>query len=58
MGGGYVIRAVQPGHVVSVLDLDKGGTIDAMAILEKEFGKQITTRNWNTVEKIHKLLAS
>ena len=25
---------------------------DAMKFLEKEFGKSITTRNWNTVEKI------
>jgi uncharacterized protein (DUF1697 family) len=56
LGGGYVIRAVRPGHIESVLDLAKGGTIDAMAILEKEFGTHITTRNWNTVEKIHKLM--
>lgn len=28
------------------------GTTDAMKILEKEFGKKITTRNWNTVVKI------
>jgi uncharacterized protein (DUF1697 family) len=58
LGGGYVIRAVWPGHVESVLDLAKGGTIDAMAILEKEFGKEITTRNWNTVEKIYKLMTA
>jgi uncharacterized protein (DUF1697 family) len=30
-------------------------TVDAMAILEKEYGKGITTRNWNTVEKLLKL---
>lgn len=30
-------------------------TVDAMAFLEKEFGKGITTRNWNTVEKLLKL---
>ena len=29
-------------------------TTEAMSILEKEFGKQITTRNWNTIEKIIK----
>ena len=27
-------------------------TVDAMAFIEKEFGKNVTTRNWNTVEKI------
>jgi uncharacterized protein (DUF1697 family) len=39
----------------SVLDLSKGsGTVDAMAIIEKEFGKLVTTRNWNTIEKMLK----
>jgi len=41
--------------VFSVLDLEKAGTVDAMNILEKEFGKNITTRNYNTLEKIAKL---
>ena len=42
--------------IFSVLDLAKAGTPDAMTILEKEFGKNITTRNWNTIIKsIHKL---
>ena len=41
--------------IYSVLDLSKGsGTVDAMAIIEKEFGKQVTTRNWNTIEKMLK----
>ncbi len=31
------------------------GTTDAMRIVEKEFGKQITTRNWNTLVKIAEL---
>jgi len=30
------------------------GSVDAMEILDKEFGKGITTRNWNTVLKIAK----
>jgi uncharacterized protein (DUF1697 family) len=29
-------------------------SVDLMAFLEKHFGKQITTRNWNTIEKILK----
>lgn len=38
--------------VFSVLDLDKSKTVEGMKILEKEFGKHITTRNYNTVVKI------
>jgi uncharacterized protein (DUF1697 family) len=30
------------------------GTVDIMAALEKHYGKDITTRNWNTVQKILK----
>ncbi len=42
-------------ELYSVLDLSKGsGTVDAMAIIEKEFGKLVTTRNWNTVVKMLK----
>lgn len=36
----------------SVLDLTKTHTTDAMQILDKEFGKAITTRNWNTIQGI------
>jgi uncharacterized protein (DUF1697 family) len=42
--------------VISVLDLSKTKTVDGMKSLENIFGKDITTRNWNTVEKIGKLL--
>ena len=46
----------QSGNAVfSVLDLENTGTVEAMSILEKEFGKEITTRNYNTIEKIAKL---
>lgn len=47
-----VLRVIE-GTACSVLTLGKGsGTVDAMAVLEKLFGKQITTRTWNTVQKI------
>ncbi len=40
-------------EVYSVLQLNpKVGSTDGMNILEKHFGKEITTRNWNTVVKI------
>ena len=42
-------------EICSVVDLNLGrGTVEAMGILDKEFGKNITTRNWNTVGKILK----
>lgn len=31
------------------------GSVDAMGMIEKEFGKNVTTRNWNTVEKMLKV---
>lgn len=36
----------------SVLNLEKTKTTDAMAVLDREFGREITTRNYNTVAKI------
>jgi uncharacterized protein (DUF1697 family) len=45
-------------EVCSVLTLSpNSGTTKAMDILEKEFGKNVTTRNWNTVIKIAQLSA-
>lgn len=38
--------------VFSFLDLEKTGTPELMNILEKEFGRNITTRNYNTIMKI------
>ena len=51
----FTIISIMHQTVLSVLDLDKSGTVDAMKILEKEFGNNITTRNWNTVVKIEKM---
>ena len=52
-GGGLEIPLVTKGEVFSVVRLSKRyGTLDAMDFLEKEFGRVITTRNWNTIEKI------
>jgi uncharacterized protein (DUF1697 family) len=51
-GSTTIIEAVST-HVCTVLELSEGtGTADYMNILEEEFGKGITTRNWNTVVKI------
>ncbi len=56
--GDYTILWVSKSEIISALTLTpKVGTVDAMAILEKEFGKEITTRNWNTILKLRPLLA-
>lgn len=41
--------------IFSVLDLSISGTTDAMMILEKHYGKKITTRNYNTILKLNTL---
>lgn len=51
----FKILTVHDGAVFSVVTLKPNrGTTDAMSFLEKEFGKRVTTRNWNTVTKILK----
>jgi uncharacterized protein (DUF1697 family) len=49
----FRILSADTSKVCSVLQLSpKRNSVDCMNILEKEFGKNITTRNWNTVVKI------
>jgi len=42
--------------ICSVLDLSQTKTPKGMEALEKIFGKNITTRNWNTIVKIYEKL--
>jgi uncharacterized protein (DUF1697 family) len=50
-----ILRATHS-EVCSMLTLSpKRGTVDVMDILEKEFGENITTRNWNTVLRVLQL---
>lgn len=42
--------------ILSVLDLSINNTPKSMQALENSFGKDITTRNWNTIKRIHKKL--
>lgn len=39
-------------ELFSVLTVKSAQTVDAMAFLEQQYGKDITTRNWNTIEKL------
>lgn len=50
--GNYRILSRTDREVYSVLTVSESGrTVDLMAVLEKEFGKSATTRNWNTIQK-------
>jgi uncharacterized protein (DUF1697 family) len=49
----FQILQVTTATVYSVVELTPDwGTTESMAVLEKRFGTDITTRNWNTVHKL------
>lgn len=48
----FRILSATKSEICSVLDLAIATTPEAMNILEKTYGKKITTRNWNTIFKI------
>jgi uncharacterized protein (DUF1697 family) len=51
----FQILRVTPTEVCSVVTLSPARrTVDIMAVIEKEFGKRVTTRNWNTVARVLK----
>jgi uncharacterized protein (DUF1697 family) len=53
-----ILRATES-EVCSVLTLSPNSrTVDLMSMIEKEFGRKVTTRNWNTINKILKASAS
>lgn len=56
--GSFLIVDKQNKTIVSVLDLSITRTPKGMEALEKLFGKDITTRNWNTIKRIEKKLHS
>ena len=51
--GNFSIRMMKDSILFSVLTLTKDGdTLKLMDLIGKEFGKNVTTRNWNTVKKL------
>lgn len=52
----YRILGKSDNTILSVLDLSISKTPDAMKALETFFGKDITTRNWKTIERVVKKL--
>ena len=52
----YELLGMYDGAICSVIDLTSEKTPDLMIWLEKQFGKEITTRTWKTVERILKAM--
>jgi uncharacterized protein (DUF1697 family) len=51
----FSILRITDGMIVSVMHEQPGkGTLDLMGGIEKKYGKQITTRTWNTLLKVLK----
>ncbi len=48
----FRILKIDEANIISILDLSIGKTVKGMEDLEKLFGKDITTRNWNTILRI------
>ncbi len=48
----YKLLPIENNTLCSILDRTKGKSTDFMVILDKTFGKKVTTRNWNTIVKI------
>jgi uncharacterized protein (DUF1697 family) len=51
-GNGYEVLGIYDRAVCSVVDLSGGTTPELMRVLDKEFGPEVTTRSWNTVERV------
>lgn len=54
--GSFKIIEIHDNAILGILDLSMAKTPKAMEILEKHYGKQITTRNWNTIKRLEKKL--
>lgn len=53
---GFTIFSIRDGIIASTVEYsEKTGTGDVMNFIVKQFGKEVTTRNWNTVTKIANL---
>jgi uncharacterized protein (DUF1697 family) len=50
----FKILEITQDCIISILDLAIAKTPKAMGVLEKTYGKNITTRNWKTIERIYK----
>ncbi|MDO9044135.1 MAG: DUF1697 domain-containing protein [Methanobacteriaceae archaeon] len=53
---GFVLLEIQHNAIYSIVDLTKTKTPNLMRWIDKEFGKNVTTRTWRTVNRILKRL--
>lgn len=53
-GQGYTMIGLADRSLATAIDIKTSGTPDVMRVLEKEYGKAITTRTWKTVLRILK----
>ena len=54
-GKGFEVLSYSDGIICSVLREVPGvGAVQLMSAIEKEFGSQVTTRSWETIQKILK----
>ena len=53
----YELLCIAGGALCSVVDLSTGKTPDLMVYLERQFGKSITTRTYNTMTRLLQKLA-
>jgi uncharacterized protein (DUF1697 family) len=53
--GAFHILSSDDKMLLSTVDISKTKTTDAMKVLDKNFTKDVTTRNWNTLVKIAQL---
>jgi uncharacterized protein (DUF1697 family) len=51
---GYTLLSMHDREIVTAIDLNQLTSPDVMRMLEKEYGKEITTCTWNTVGRILK----
>jgi uncharacterized protein (DUF1697 family) len=51
-GKGYEVLGIVERAVCSVVEVVGGSTPDLMRVLDKEFGSEVTTRGWPTIEKV------
>ena len=54
---GYALVATGGKDLFFTIDRDVARTPEIMAVLDRAFRKRVTTRNWNTIEKIAAVIA-
>jgi uncharacterized protein (DUF1697 family) len=57
-GEGYEVLGILDRTVCSIVDLSGASSPDLMRVLDQEFGNEVTTRGWPTVERILRALES